>query len=178
MPWIHRRTGRARITAVVLVGIFILSSCSSPGPADKPGPKPSLKSGTHESTATVDSLKLTIKVGRTQYQRNQPVPLRLVVANNSSKRIDLKFPSSKTHDFQIIDNHGREIWRWSAGKVFAQAFVERQLGSGEDEIYTAQWNQKDNDNKDVSPGKYRVKADFLAVGRSKGVGPLTIEIIP
>lgn len=49
------------------------------------------------------------------------------VTNNSDERVELTFPSGQTHDFTVLDESGREVWRWSADRMFTQALQTRVL---------------------------------------------------
>ena len=47
------------------------------------------------------------------------------ITNNANKRLELTFPSGQTHDIVVIDGGGREVWRWSEGRMFTQALQSR-----------------------------------------------------
>jgi hypothetical protein len=61
------------------------------------------------------------------------------VTNNSSKAIELTFPSGQTHDFAILDASGREVWRWSGDRMFTQALRNTVLDAGETKSYDGRW---------------------------------------
>jgi len=54
----------------------------------------------------------------------------LMVTNtgNNTERIDLR--SGQRYDF-IVSRDGREVWRWSADKMFTQALTTITLGPDE-----------------------------------------------
>ena len=58
------------------------------------------------------------------------VDLRLHVTNGTSKKIELTFPSGQTHDFYILDGSGREVWRWSTGRMFTQSVQNKLIEAG------------------------------------------------
>lgn len=60
-----------------------------------------------------------------------PVELTLEVANASDRRLELSFPTGQTHDLAILDAAGREVWRWSTGRLFTSAVQVRLVGTGE-----------------------------------------------
>lgn len=62
------------------------------------------------------------------------------VTNNEAKRLELTFPSGQTHDIVVLDSIGREVWRWSAGRMFTQALQNKILASAETLTYEADWN--------------------------------------
>jgi len=56
----------------------------------------------------------------------------LNVRNNTSKMLEISFPNGQTHDFVVKDFAGKEIWRWSTGRMFTSAMRSETLkGKGE-----------------------------------------------
>jgi hypothetical protein len=56
----------------------------------------------------------------------------LSVRNNTSKMLELRFPDGQTHDFVVKDFAGKEVWRWSQGRMFTSAMRSETLrGKGE-----------------------------------------------
>jgi hypothetical protein len=56
----------------------------------------------------------------------------LNVRNNTSKMLELRFPDGQTHDFVVKDFTGKEVWRWSQGRMFTSAMRSETLkGKGE-----------------------------------------------
>ncbi|MFL5603160.1 MAG: BsuPI-related putative proteinase inhibitor, partial [Gemmatimonadaceae bacterium] len=45
----------------------------------------------------------------------------LNVRNNTTKMLELRFPDGQTHDFVVKDFAGKEVWRWSEGRMFTSA---------------------------------------------------------
>lgn len=75
---------------------------------------------------------LEVRVGR-------EVEFVLHVTNATEKRLELNFPSGQTHDVIVLDAAGREVWRWSEGRLFTQALQNRLLSSGETATYQQRW---------------------------------------
>lgn len=63
----------------------------------------------------------------------------LHVTNVSDHAVELDFPSGQTHDFVVVDSIGREVWRWSDGRMFTQALQNKLLGSKETVTYEERW---------------------------------------
>lgn len=61
------------------------------------------------------------------------------VTNNATRRIELMFPSGRTYDIVVFDSIGREVWRWSQGRMFTQALQTRTLETSETLTYEAAW---------------------------------------
>ena len=78
----------------------------------------------------------------------------LNVVNNTKKSVELSFPTGQTHDFVVIDSLGREVWRWSQGRMFTQALRNKLLGRGE----SLELSEALKRDKPLSPGKYTARA--------------------
>jgi hypothetical protein len=55
----------------------------------------------------------------------------LAVTNAGKKNVELAFPDGQTHDFTVIDSSGREVYRWSRGRMFTQSVQNKQLDGGD-----------------------------------------------
>lgn len=67
------------------------------------------------------------------------VAFAFLVTNNAAKRLELNFMSGQTHDLVVLDSVGREVWRWSEGRLFTQAMQNTVLESSETLAYEAEW---------------------------------------
>ena len=77
----------------------------------------------------------------------------LELKNPGDKLTEVRFSNGRTHDFVVLDEQNREVWRWSKGRLFTQALQTKQLQKGEAIRYTARWD-------DAAPGRYRVIASL------------------
>ncbi|HEX7242136.1 MAG TPA: BsuPI-related putative proteinase inhibitor [Longimicrobiaceae bacterium] len=66
------------------------------------------------------------------------VRLALQVTNAGSAPVPLEFASGQTHDFVVLQGD-RELWRWSADRMFTQALRTETLGAGETRTFDATW---------------------------------------
>ncbi len=55
----------------------------------------------------------------------------LDVTNVGKKNVELQFPDGQTHDFAVLDSAGREVYRWSEGRMFTQSLQNRTIEDGE-----------------------------------------------
>ena len=62
------------------------------------------------------------------------------VTNNSEKGIELRFPSSQTHDFIVMDSLGREVWRWAGDRMFTSAMQTKMLSARETMKVQENWD--------------------------------------
>ena len=70
---------------------------------------------------------------------NSDVSFAFHITNNAAKRLELTFPSGQTHEITVLDSAGREVWRWSEGRLFTQALQNRVLEASETVTYQATW---------------------------------------
>ena len=81
------------------------------------------------------------------------VRFAIEVANDSRKRVELDFPDGRTHDFVVLNDAGREVWRWSAGRLFTQTMKNRLLDAHASVVYDERWSPP-------SPGHYTLVASL------------------
>ena len=120
------------------------------------------------------------------FRSGETITLVVTIRNRAAAPRSLTFSSSQTHDCFIYaaapkdagvpkdaggDSGGdaggrREVWRHSAGRMFAQVITDLTLAPGESRSFTATWNQTDAKGKPVPPGRY--EAVGLVAGRAPG----------
>lgn len=81
------------------------------------------------------------------------VEFALAVANPGKHRVELSFPDGRTKDFLVYDAAGREVWRWSRGRLFTQTMQNKLLAAGDSVVYTERWAAP-------APGRYMVVAQL------------------
>lgn len=97
-------------------------------------------------------------------QAGKPMVFILEVRNVSGAPIELRFSSGQQFDILVFkEGEWGERWRWSKGKVFTLAFTSIRLNLGEVKRFRVEWDQRDNDGRQVPPGRYRVEAVLLMV---------------
>lgn len=66
----------------------------------------------------------------------------LHVTNNTSKMLELQFPDGQTHDFIVVDFAGKEVWKWSEGRMFTSAMRSTTLKGKGDAVFEESWDAK------------------------------------
>jgi intracellular proteinase inhibitor BsuPI len=66
----------------------------------------------------------------------------LNVRNNTTKMLELRFPDGKTHDFVVKDFAGKEVWRWSDGRMFTSAMRSETLKGKGETVFEESWSTK------------------------------------
>jgi len=85
---------------------------------------PHAKKASAKADARLDS-KLNVTVARND------VHLALDVKNVGGKHAELTFSNGQAYDFVVVDSSGREVWRWSGGRMFTSGVQNKQLGVGD-----------------------------------------------
>ena len=84
------------------------------------------------------------------------VDLRLHVTNTSGKKIEMTFDTGQTHDFYVLDASGKEVWRWSTGRMFTQGVQKKLVDSGATVSFSDHWTGP------VAGGTYTAVAVLLS----------------
>jgi len=66
----------------------------------------------------------------------------LRVVNKTTKMVEIYFPDGQTHDFVVNDSTGKEIWRWSEGRMFTQAMRSKTLKGKDATVFEESWVSK------------------------------------
>src|SRR5690606_33737271 len=73
-------------------------------------------------------------------QRAYVLVLGVMASGNEEAMVT--FRTGQAYDFAAFQD-GREVWRWSAGRVFHQAVTERRFRPGELVVFTHVWDGRD-----------------------------------
>ncbi|RQG99757.1 BsuPI-related putative proteinase inhibitor [Natrarchaeobius oligotrophus] len=76
------------------------------------------------------------------------------VRNVGSEAVDLQFADAARAEF-VVQDEGREVWRFTDGRAFAQVLGSDRLAPDEETTYEERWD-------DPQPGEYTVVAELLA----------------
>ncbi len=83
----------------------------------------------------------TFDVTRPQADANK-LHFTLNVKNNTAKMLELRFPDGQTHDFFVKDFSGKEIWRWSEGRMFTSAMRSETIKGKGETSFEESWETK------------------------------------
>lgn len=95
------------------------------------------------------------------------VEIELTASNNTPDELILEFPSSQFFDYKIMNDTGKEVYRYSDNKAFLQAVQRIALKSGEQKVWQSKWDLSSSDGQKIPPGEYLVEA-FLQVKQVNG----------
>jgi hypothetical protein len=69
------------------------------------------------------------------------------VINASKRKLEVNFADGRMHDIVVLDANGREVWRWSEGRMFTQSVQNRVLRTSDALRFEEAW-------EDPTPGAY------------------------
>lgn len=110
------------------------------------------------------------------FRRVEPVTLVLTVRNRADQPRSLTLPTSQTHDFAVSAGAGDEVWRWSAGRMFAQMLTEVTLAAGESRTFSETWDQVCSDGRPAAAGPYRLVGWMPALATPVRSPPIEFKI--
>ncbi len=61
------------------------------------------------------------------------------VSNEGGGKVEMTFPSGQTHDVIVLDSGGREVWRWSEGRMFTQLLQNKVLRGADTISFRERW---------------------------------------
>ena len=117
-----------------------------------------------QSPPASEELKpMELKTDQTSYSPGEPVRISLVVTNTTRQPVTYQFSSSQQYDFWALRD-GREIWRWSRDKFFAQMLTSLTLKPGESKTFAQTWNLRDNSGQPAPDGAYIMMGQLTTMG--------------
>lgn len=75
------------------------------------------------------------------------VRFAFAVSNDGERKLELLFNDGRTHDVVVLDSIGREVWRWSEGRLFTQTVQTRVVRASDVIRFEEAW-------RDAKPGTY------------------------
>jgi len=124
-----------RVSFVMLVIAVLAFACTRSRTSESLG---TTKTPHKKGAAVASSLDVHVGDG---------VRFSLHVMNEGDKKVELNFPSGMTHDIAVLDERGRQVWRWSDGRLFTAAYQNKVLRSDDTLSFSESWNAP-------APGRY------------------------
>ena len=113
---------------------------------------------------------ISLATDKPAYLPGQPIRITFEVVNRDDKTVRLDFSSAQRFDMAIEDGQSAEVWRWSAGRMFAQMLGQEILGAETRHLtYEARFTSV------LRPGPYRIRA-WLTEGSGDFSATLGIQV--
>ena len=101
-----------------------------------------------------------VSTDRPVYRVGVPIRITFEVFNRTPTPVRFDFASAQRFDLVIEDARGQEVWRWSAGRLFAMVMGQETLGPERRRlVYEAEVTER------LAPGRYRIKGVLADGGR-------------
>lgn len=178
------------IFTVSALAVVLLSGCKTRNPMptaaeeippviDLPAlPKDDGKKDDDKNIA-VQPIEVAIALDKTKFSRGEIINFQLSARNVSDRAQTITFTSGQTFDVvaQRADAKNDDpIWRWSMDKMFTQSIRNVTLKPGDEQKFTATWDQNAGAGQTVPRGKYLVRGEFT-VNPTLSSPPLEIELV-
>ncbi|MCP8615552.1 BsuPI-related putative proteinase inhibitor [Salirhabdus salicampi] len=108
-------------------------------------------------TSLLEELELTVNTEKTA----DSVTFQLTLTNSGNQDVELTFSSGQQYEIVVENEQGAEVYKYSHGKAFTEALINKQIGAGESETWEETWNLKDNEGNKVEAGNYTVLVTLL-----------------
>lgn len=82
------------------------------------------------------------------------VAFRFTVTNTGAEPLELQFSDAAKAEF-VVQNEGREVWRFTEGRAFMQMLSAERLAPEESTTYDGEWAEP-------RPGEYTAVAELRA----------------
>lgn len=82
------------------------------------------------------------------------VRFEFAVTNAGTEPVELRFSDACKAEF-VVEDEGREVWRYTDGRLFAQMIGSERIAPGETATYGAEW-------EDPLTGEYTAVAELRA----------------
>ena len=139
------RHSTTRLLPLLLASAAIVFAC---GPRPHQQAKAAAPGAAAAATTPPRKHKLTMALVPTLGVTVGPtVDFAFHVTNDSDKKVEIAFPSGQTHDIAVLDAGGREVWRWSADRMFTQAMQNRVVGGLDTLSFEERWEPKGQTGK-------------------------------
>lgn len=93
--------------------------------------------------------------------KDEEVILNFELINHHSSPKDLMFSSGQQFEIYIVDEEGKEVYRYSEGKFFTMALIYKSINSGESLTWQDKWDMTNKEGEKVQSGKYKAIIKIL-----------------
>ncbi len=101
---------------------------------------------------------------RAAYIKNEnEMVFNIELMNDTKNTKEVSFSSGKQYEIYIVDEKGKEVYRYSDDKFFTMAFIIRQLKSGESLSWQEKWNYTNKMGEPMSEGVFDAFIEVLAM---------------
>lgn len=107
-----------------------------------------------------DSVTAYVDLRERGYAGLEPVPMKLVVRNETERTLRFTFPTEQRFDF-VVTKVKEPVWAWSEGRTFSEDTGHLSIAPGDSLIYEYTWDGRKADGSLPRLGRYRVKGVLM-----------------
>lgn len=96
-------------------------------------------------------------------------------SNLGGRPITLSFNTGQTVEL-VVEQAGREIWRFSRKGVFTQQLIAFRLGAGESKAWRLAWDGRDMNGRPVPPGRYTARLSLESTAAMQSVVAVEFDV--
>lgn len=101
-------------------------------------------------------LRLTVDA----LENSNSVHFVIRLSNNTDSGKNIEFRTSQKYEIYVMNSQGKEVYRYSKGRMFTQAIENVHLPSGESLTWKETWDYI-SEGKRIEPGEYRVMVNLV-----------------
>jgi hypothetical protein len=166
--------GAARAAVAILVVALLAPGCRAGRRGGDAATSDSRPSG--RLLVGLGAEGLDARGGRITVPAGRAVTFGVVAENRGRQSARLVFPTGQSFDL-VVSRDGREVWRWSAGRVFTQAVREEEVRPGERRAERITWPGTDQQGQAVEPGTYEARG-LVATEPPLTTPPIAVTVTP
>jgi hypothetical protein len=158
---------RLRYVHSAVVGLLLVTGGFSGILAQKSAPSSQDRSEKSKNTAS-PPMTVTLRTDKKTYTPRDKIRLTLTLTNRTKENIELIFSSGQQYDFEIRkgkEGKGEQVWLWSQGQMFLQAFTKSVVPPDKPQVYKAEFDPAQSRRGTLKPGTYTVVGIVTTSGR-------------
>jgi len=112
---------------------------------------------------SIPDLGVSFTTDKLIYRVGTTITVKYTITNLTNKPLVLTFPTIQQYDWTVTDAKGNLVYRWSAGKAFAQVVTHLTISAGASNSFKSSWGIP----RDLKPNGFYIH--FTVLDNSLGV---------
>ena len=125
---------------IVSLGVLAYACAPRSRGGDGPATARSTKSRADRATESPTTPRIESALTVNAANANHDVKFEFAVTNSGGGKAEMQFASGQTHDVVVLDTLGREVWRWSKGRMFTRLVQNKVLRNADTISFGERWS--------------------------------------
>ena len=125
---------------IVSLGVLAYACAPRSRGGDGPATARSTKSRAGRATESPTTPRIESALAVSAANANHDVKFEFAVTNSGGGKAEMQFASGQTHDVVVLDTLGREVWRWSKGRMFTRLVQNKVLRNADTISFGERWS--------------------------------------